>query len=754
MSASQPALFNVQEFTDAGLSLVGGRLYTYVFGTTTQKNAYTDPAGTVPHTYTSDGLGGQYIALDARGELPAPLYLAAGPYDIALKRADGSTVWTRRAEGVDTVSAPLSGPGGSALVGFSQAGPDAIPRTVQDKLRDMVSRNDYATDAAFNAAKANKPSIDAAGFFDAPVNVAPTATTIKAMAAAALLASRNITANAVPSRQAFIEQHISGFFGRGMLTSETINITTEQALAGDFALGVSTLVVTNATNFIVGGCVSVKHDNGRYGTYFVDSKSGNNIGIRPALRYACSAAAARIERTWYNRAHPGKFYMRELAQRIAKSTELDSSMPNGGRVLYTNVSSNPNTLEDTLIAIGGATVTYYPADNIGETGTIASPVRFAPGRSAYVEGITTTSQGVETQYFDVANIASVVVKVVFLAQSSTTSFSIQVFDELDKERGKFIIPTGANDRALQIYTFPADLRGAKRIKVRIASEFYSISGGYFVVGQVDVFQAPESAGKIIDKTAGKIVCLGDSWFSGDTGSTPERESICTQLALELPDATIINSGVGGNKVNDMLARFDTDVAPYAPDYVVINTGTNESYSPLSAIFDPTAINDFLDVYRRLINRISAIGARPIVIGVPALAQSDADMPALAEWQLNDRVKSYARYVFETQGRRPNVKSGSNANGSWTKFDDGTMICRSVVSVTTSAANTLSSALWTYPMPFSAAPTVSTAPSNYSSNQLLATGADGITAATATIRLVSGTSGITVAIACTAVGRLF
>jgi hypothetical protein len=137
MSASQPALFNVQEFTDDGITLVGGRLYTYAFGTTVQKVAYTDPEGTVPQTYTADGLGGQYIALNIRGELPTPLYLAAGAYDIALKRADGSTVWTRRAEPTGDIVTPfrnaLAGSAGASLVGYhSSAG-----RTVEQQL-DML----------------------------------------------------------------------------------------------------------------------------------------------------------------------------------------------------------------------------------------------------------------------------------------------------------------------------------------------------------------------------------------------------------------------------------------------------------------------------------------------------------------------------------------------------------------------------------------------------------------------------------------
>lgn len=143
MPASQPANFNLQEFSDAGLLLFGGRLYTYAYGTTAQKTAYTDPAGTIPHTYTADGAGGQYIALNARGELPAPLYLAPGAYDLALKRGDGSTVWARRAEPVGDGVSALAASIGSSLIGFIQAGAGAILRTVQSKLRESPTVADY-----------------------------------------------------------------------------------------------------------------------------------------------------------------------------------------------------------------------------------------------------------------------------------------------------------------------------------------------------------------------------------------------------------------------------------------------------------------------------------------------------------------------------------------------------------------------------------------------------------------------------------
>lgn len=129
MTASLSGVFNLQEFTDLGALAAGYRLYTHAPATTTQKTAYTDAAGLVAHTYTNDGSGGQYIALNSRGELPAPLFLTSGGYDITLKTAAGVTVWTRRAIGGDDNSDTLrtdlanasSASKGAALVGFSHA---------------------------------------------------------------------------------------------------------------------------------------------------------------------------------------------------------------------------------------------------------------------------------------------------------------------------------------------------------------------------------------------------------------------------------------------------------------------------------------------------------------------------------------------------------------------------------------------------------------------------------------------------------
>jgi hypothetical protein len=149
--ASLSGQVNYQPLTSLGALAAGYRLYTYLPGTTTHTNVYTDAAGSVAHTYTSDGSGGQYIALDARGEVPGNLYLNSGGVDLNLKTTAGVTVWTKRAIGqsdlastLDTaLRADLAASSGATLLGFIQAGAGATARTGQSKMRDTVSVKDF-----------------------------------------------------------------------------------------------------------------------------------------------------------------------------------------------------------------------------------------------------------------------------------------------------------------------------------------------------------------------------------------------------------------------------------------------------------------------------------------------------------------------------------------------------------------------------------------------------------------------------------
>lgn len=131
-TVSLAGFFNLQVETSTGVPAASYRLYSYAPNTTTHKDAYTEPTGTTAHTYTSDGSGGQYIALDSRGELPAPLFLQGGGYDLVLKTDTGSSVWTRRAYGAYDVSASV---GAFAVAGaLSCTGNASLGDAVADTL--------------------------------------------------------------------------------------------------------------------------------------------------------------------------------------------------------------------------------------------------------------------------------------------------------------------------------------------------------------------------------------------------------------------------------------------------------------------------------------------------------------------------------------------------------------------------------------------------------------------------------------------
>jgi len=100
-------------FTNAGALLVGGKLYTYEPGTTTNKATYTDAGATTPHTNP--------IILDAAGE--AEVFIS-GNTKFVLKDADDVQIWSKD-NIIDSVSSTesLSGVSGVDTITANAANP-------------------------------------------------------------------------------------------------------------------------------------------------------------------------------------------------------------------------------------------------------------------------------------------------------------------------------------------------------------------------------------------------------------------------------------------------------------------------------------------------------------------------------------------------------------------------------------------------------------------------------------------------------
>ena len=140
----------LQFFDLNGAPLSGGKLYTYVAGTTTPQVTYTDYVGGTANTNP--------VILDSRGE--ASVWLNTPLYKMALYSATDVLIWTVDNIGGFATLAQLAASGGSNLIGFLQAGTGAVATTVQTKLRESVSVLDFG--AVGDGVADDGPAIQAA----------------------------------------------------------------------------------------------------------------------------------------------------------------------------------------------------------------------------------------------------------------------------------------------------------------------------------------------------------------------------------------------------------------------------------------------------------------------------------------------------------------------------------------------------------------------------------------------------------------
>jgi parallel beta-helix repeat protein len=180
-----------QIFDSNGVPLAGGKIFSYQAGTTTPQATYTTSAGNIAHTNP--------IILDSAGRVPSggEIWLVDGQsykfvvntstdvliatYDnvtgngggilASLAAPNGATLvgFTGFKSQVGTV-ADLADDDGSDWIGFKQAGTNAVARSAQDKMRDIIDVRDFGADptgatdsssaitAAINAAIAVAPA--------------------------------------------------------------------------------------------------------------------------------------------------------------------------------------------------------------------------------------------------------------------------------------------------------------------------------------------------------------------------------------------------------------------------------------------------------------------------------------------------------------------------------------------------------------------------------------------------------------------
>lgn len=120
-----------------------------------------------------------------------------------------------------------------------------------------------------------------------------------------------------------------------------------------------------------------------------------------------------------------------------------------------------------------------------------------------------------------------------------------------------------------------------------------------------------------------VILFGDSYaesqnfpnapFSGDTLSISLWRFVLSRLGASVN--IIRNAGISGNTAQNMLDRYDTDVKPFASDWVFFNCGVNDFFG-----FGLSASSVFADV-QTLLQKMIADGRRVVMVNCPPQAST-------------------------------------------------------------------------------------------------------------------------------------
>lgn len=95
-------------------------------------------------------------------------------------------------------------------------------------------------------------------------------------------------------------------------------------------------------------------------------------------------------------------------------------------------------------------------------------------------------------------------------------------------------------------------------------------------------------------------------------------------AAHEPTATVINRGIGGHKVADLVERFGPDCLDLAPDLVTIFVGVNDSWHRYTR-GEHVSEEAFEQDYRRLLDQLAAAApTAPVVLVIPFVADVDEE----------------------------------------------------------------------------------------------------------------------------------
>lgn len=114
-----------------------------------------------------------------------------------------------------------------------------------------------------------------------------------------------------------------------------------------------------------------------------------------------------------------------------------------------------------------------------------------------------------------------------------------------------------------------------------------------------------------------LVCLGDSITKGYRPGVTKEETFSSQLEKLLLEKgcknQVLNVGIGGERTDQALHRFEKDVASKKPAMVLIMYGANDSYIDKGKTSPRISKEQFATNLKELVQKCKKIGAIPLLM---------------------------------------------------------------------------------------------------------------------------------------------
>lgn len=149
--------------------------------------------------------------------------------------------------------------------------------------------------------------------------------------------------------------------------------------------------------------------------------------------------------------------------------------------------------------------------------------------------------------------------------------------------------------------------------------------------------------ELILKEGDQIVAMGDS-ITQAGGYLKMVDQVLAENYPELKLPKIKNSGISGNKAENMVGRFEKDVIAKKPNIVTISVGINDVWHRVKAPHDEKVLATYKENVTKMVELSQAAGAKVILIA-PTVIMEDVQSEG------NKRLPMYVAALKEVAGEK-------------------------------------------------------------------------------------------------------